>query len=603
MKASIVFLGWQKENGLISQENTLWFTELDLPDHQLPLLTEVRILVLNSKKLKPDFHDFLKKHHDWLKSIIWIITDDPAWQLDEWGFLFQQFRVLKLIEPSQPEKLRQCIDEAWSLIRESEQNEIFNQLLNEKNLSLTNTQEQIKKEILSSTENKKALHLKLKNIEEWGYLLRQSLWIIHRSDNLKEVEELLLDLLKTPFALKFIELVISGSRSEKTTIGITTLKLTLHSEHADIATLWVAKNNDSPFSAEEKDFFNRLAEALEFAISRIRVIEDLAELEQQWQRSFDAITDPVVLTNETFEIIQTNHAATLWIAKNRSESTKNTELNTCYAALFGRNAPCTECRRNQKFELHNTITANQSEESKNLPIYEVSSHRIHRFNNMSFPIYIHLYRDVTHIKQMERAVVEQSSQLALGTLSSSIAHELNNPVGGILTLAQLSKMDFEISTKEYQAFAFMEKQALECKEIIETLLEFTHAHSAEPNVSCEIGSLIQQGFNMYKSIQENQISQFKLPQFEDQIYFQAKPKLLIDLFYLLFVNLQKLANETWILELNKMDSGFQIHIEPKSGNAIDPQFLGHTPFVQYFKSMGFKISINDSILEINFTST
>jgi hypothetical protein len=402
------------------------------------------------------------------------------------------------------------------------------------------------------------------------------------------VEELLLDLLKIPFHLKSITIITSGSRSDKIPSGHTALKLTLLSERTDIATLWVNKKDDSPFSAEEKDFLNRLAEALELAISRIKVVEDLADLEQQWQRTFDAISDPVVLTNQNFEIIQTNSAAKNWITHNNG-----TNLQTCYSAFFQRTSPCPECKRNQKFEL---ICQNGTD------IFEVSSHRIHKLSNTNFPIFIHLYRNVTHIKQMEKSLVEQISQMALGTLSSSIAHELNNPVGGILTLSQLLKMDYQIESKEFELFSIIEKKAIECKEVIETLLEFTHAHSTEPNSQCDIGMIIHQGFTLYKTIQEDQHKQFKLFELAEEIKIQAKPKLLIDLFYLLFATLHRVANEYWVFSIQKNDSGFRILIQAQSNNPIESQVLTHTPLVQYFKSMGFNLFINNSMLEIDYST-
>jgi hypothetical protein len=595
MKPSVVFFGYDKQSWPQYQENA-YFLEIDdkglipsipLTTEQFVHLTDVRIFVLNTNFLNPSFQEFLTAHSAWLEQLIWILLDSPNWRLNDWHFLFRKFKILRLVDATSTEYTQRAIDEAWSIIREQEQNEIFNKLLVEKNQNLKIEKEQIKKEILAAAEDQKTNQKKVKIIAEWGYLLRQSLWIIHRSENLKEVEELLLDLLIVPFHLKSIEIVVSGARSEKVFVAQTTLKLTLQSEHADIATLWVSKKDDSLFTAEEKDFFNRLAEALELAISRIKVVEDLAELEQQWQRSFDAISDPVVLTSENFDIIQTNSAAKNWIAANKAK-----ESESCYSALFGRSTPCSECRRDQKFELsykqHDTI-------------FEVSSHRIHKFNNTSFPIYIHLYRNVTHIKQMEISLVEQSSQLALGTLSSSIAHELNNPVGGILTLSQLLKMDFEVATKEFEVFSLIEKKAIECKEVIETLLEFTHAHSAEPNSQCDIGNIIHQGFALYTTIQEGQNKQFKLFEVTEHIFLQAKPKLLSDLFYLVFATLHKVEDEHWSLSLQKTYSGFQIFIEAESKNPVDPQILTHTPLVQYFKSMGFNLSINNSMLEIIYS--
>jgi hypothetical protein len=163
-------------------------------------------------------------------------------------------------------------------------------------------------------------------------------------------------------------------------------------------------------------------------------------------------------------------------------------------------------------------------------------------------------------------------------------------------------MDFATTSKEHEVYSIIEKQALECKEVIETLLEFTHAHSTEPNTACDIGTIIHQGFSLYKTIQEDHFNQFQLFECTEPIILQTKAKLLVDLFYLLFATLHRVANEHWILTLHKTTTGFQIVITAKSKKSIDPQVLTHTPLVQYFKSMGFNLFINNSMLEIVYSA-
>src|SRR5690606_23702095 len=52
-----------------------------------------------------------------------------------------------------------------------------------------------------------------------------------------------------------------------------------------------------------------------------------------------------------------------------------------------------------------------------------------------------LMRDITSRLVLERKIVESSKQAELGLIGSSIAHELNNPLGGILSFVQLIRMD------------------------------------------------------------------------------------------------------------------------------------------------------------------
>jgi two-component system NtrC family sensor kinase len=80
----------------------------------------------------------------------------------------------------------------------------------------------------------------------------------------------------------------------------------------------------------------------------------------------------------------------------------------------------------------------------------------------------------------------------LGTIGSSIAHELNNPLGGMLSFLQLIKMDLDSIRSELgkpaepwiEDIIEMEKGARRCRDIVQSLLGFTRksAHDAVENI-------------------------------------------------------------------------------------------------------------------------
>jgi signal transduction histidine kinase len=82
---------------------------------------------------------------------------------------------------------------------------------------------------------------------------------------------------------------------------------------------------------------------------------------------------------------------------------------------------------------------------------------------------------------MERQILESAKMAELGTIGSSIAHELNNPLGGILSFAQLIKMDMKPDHPLYVDIVEMEAGVQRCKEIVQNLLGFTRT----PNVDVE----------------------------------------------------------------------------------------------------------------------
>ena len=88
---------------------------------------------------------------------------------------------------------------------------------------------------------------------------------------------------------------------------------------------------------------------------------------------------------------------------------------------------------------------------------------------------------------MERKLQETHLQLAsseklasLGKLAAGIAHEINNPLGGILIYASLMMEDLAEDDPKRQDLARIVQEAGRCKEIVKSLLEF--ARQSEPKM-------------------------------------------------------------------------------------------------------------------------
>ena len=84
------------------------------------------------------------------------------------------------------------------------------------------------------------------------------------------------------------------------------------------------------------------------------------------------------------------------------------------------------------------------------------------------------------LKETQDQLIQTSKMSALGQLAGGIAHELNNPLTGVLNNAQLIKMEMEakkdFSPNDFkELLAIVESSALRCKKIIQSLLDFTYA--------------------------------------------------------------------------------------------------------------------------------
>ncbi len=81
-------------------------------------------------------------------------------------------------------------------------------------------------------------------------------------------------------------------------------------------------------------------------------------------------------------------------------------------------------------------------------------------------------RMATELQDAQAALIHSEKMAAFGQLGAGIAHEVKNPLFGILGLAQISLRKAEKDTLVHKNLALIEKECRRCKEIIENLLKF-----------------------------------------------------------------------------------------------------------------------------------
>jgi two-component system, NtrC family, sensor kinase len=399
--------------------------------------------------------------------------------------LLELVRVSKVLKSHTEAEFDQAVQEALEEYMLARQNQMLLHLIREQNQQLTTLSQQLEERVEKRQKYLVQAHKKLVVATRKSEALQRALVAIHRAGNITEMERLVNEALQLALKLSWtriifsaqnhLELLIERERSNYTILGIPILN-----DSAKVGHIYFARNAKFPFKREETDFLLQISEGISLAIGRLTALQLSEEIKRQWEATFNAITVPVSLMTSQFDLVRVNQA----FASKAKRSPEALVGKKCYEALFNRKDPCETCKLGYKFRIH------QRDKAKNpLTIYDVSSQNI-AFEK-DFFTYVNIYRDVSEQLKMERQMVESAKMAELGTIGSSIAHELNNPIGGIITFLQLIKMDLKGSEPFFIDIGEMEQAAQRCREIIQNLLSFTRKSQADSKQDVDLKEVIR----------------------------------------------------------------------------------------------------------------
>ena len=376
-------------------------------------------------------------------------------------YWFNSGKVFSVVTTSEEIELRRSILKAFEKIELRSQEENLLQLTQDQNnlyIKLNNELDLRVQKRQKSLEDSKNRLLVLNSRFE---LLHQLLIKLQMAHSLGEIEDLLFKALSESFGLEWVRIIFKDQTSltQKLT-DWTTLKISLFEGETSLGSLLFGRPLKHLFTKEETNYLNQIAEIVSLAIKRVVRLEEIEQLKQQWESTFDAISSPLSLIDENYLVHRCNTA----FAQTNNQLPENIIGRKCHEVLFSRENPCPNCKLGRAFKV-------QTKPELEKIIYKADSQLI-RFENSQETYYLQIYRDITKELQIERQIIESAKLAELGTIGSSIAHELNNPLAGIINFLQLIKMELPKDSVYADDIAEMAKAADRCKETIENLLGF-----------------------------------------------------------------------------------------------------------------------------------
>lgn len=237
-------------------------------------------------------------------------------------------------------------------------------------------------------------------------------------------------------------------------------------------------------------------EKVEVLATRVRELEQLTDLLSRgkylWETTFDAIQDPVSLIDRNYRIQRAN----LSLAARTGTDIRHVIGRPCYEVFAGRTEPCLGCPAAEAMR-RDWQSKSQLQHQVGKRDYEVLAYPFPGAKGTDTALVMH-YRDITEERRLNQELVQQEKMAAIGMLAGGVAHEINNPLGGILAFTQLLMREFPEGESVRADLEEIERAALRCKKIVQDLLDFSRVSSGKIKVAVALGPLFEKVFGFLR---------------------------------------------------------------------------------------------------------
>ncbi len=192
---------------------------------------------------------------------------------------------------------------------------------------------------------------------------------------------------------------------------------------------------------------------------------------KQWRATIDAITDYIFVTDRNFKIKRVNKSFARKFKKHPREM-----IGMNANRFIGRDV------LHSNVELENGVHSSMPVKDEiriGDEIYMISVFQT-MFENEE--VLVHIMKNITEVSRLREQIYQSDKLSSLGLLVSGIAHEINNPLTGIMGYVEIlvAKIQVESIRQELKKIA---TAAERCQSVIESLLYFAHQQTPQRNLA------------------------------------------------------------------------------------------------------------------------
>jgi len=231
------------------------------------------------------------------------------------------------------------------------------------------------------------------------------------------------------------------------------------------------------FTQAEISRAETLAHQAAIALENARLFQVVSRSHKEWETTFDAMQDCVSVHDTSGKIIRANVA----LARRLKTSPPKMIGKCCSEIYNAAQLSFSPCQHMDILQSENLVV-----EEVEIPTmggtFQISVSPWYDKNNRLVGS-IHVAKDVSNEKLLRQQLIQSEKLSALGELISGIAHELNNPLTGVMGYSQLLQLRKDLDERARENLLKINNLALRCQKIVQNLLSFARKQKPERTLS------------------------------------------------------------------------------------------------------------------------